>query len=445
MSEVILFRQCLGLNDSKAIQSQVADYSTGKSHMTAVYNMTITDDGCMQTVPALITTLTHTAPVTRLSAGSRLFFGDSVNIYELTTGITVKRFPILDGPIMHTPLDVRVSGSAKVYKSMNPAGAVTEAVAGTNPDQGESVAYAGQPMFDGGFVYGARAYCFKGKFLQYSKAYHYDLWNLGDGFIGHQFNCLQAGAIPGCILVAHAEGVSCYIGGDPLATETMKRFYPCSYEAGTLYSGFISKALGYGHVFLCADGVYMVAADGSISRLTEDNIDYVDVLNSSYSGAFVAGGKYLAYGDQICVEYDFRNKAVMKRASGIASACVLGGAPYLAIGSNIKTPSAIMDTCSCSFTLPYSSLGEVGTRSFDSLYVTGEFNGDLAITLLDQLNPEEPERWVIEVSDLGIVQNKRIKLPKGTVGSKTAFRFEVASGNMRVEEIRASFSAGQRR
>jgi hypothetical protein len=225
----------------------------------------------------------------------------------------------------------------------------------------------------------------------------------------------------------------------------VKRFYPCAYEASTLYSGFISKALGYGHVFLCADGVYMVGSDGAINRLSADNLDYADALNSSYTGAVVAGGKYLAFGDQVTVEYDFRTKTTMKRAPGVAAACVLGDTPYLAIGSAIKTPSTTMDTCSCSFTLPYSSLGAVGTKSFDSLYLTGEFNGDLAITLLDQSNPEEPERWAVEVSELGIVQNKRIKLPKGVVGSKIAFRFEVASGNMRVEEIRASFSAGQRR
>lgn len=445
MSEAILFRQCLGLNDSKAIQSQVSDYKTGKTHLTAVHNMTVTDDGCMQTVPLLATTLTHTAPITRLSAGSRMFFGDGIDIYEDLAGTSVKRFPIIDGPIMHTPLDVRVSGASKVYKSVNPAGAMAESVVGTNPDTGESVAYAGQPLFDGGFVYGARAYGFKGKFLQYSKAYHYDLWNQGDGFIGHQFTCLQGGAIPGCILVAHAEGVSCYIGGDPLDPQTIKRFYPCAYEAGTLYSGFVSKALGYGHVFLCADGVYMVAADGSITRLSADNLDYADTLNSSYAGAVVAGGKYLAYGDQVAVEYDFRTKATMKRASGVSAVCVSGDAPYLAIGSTIKTPSTSMDLCDCSFTLPYSSMGAVGRKQFDNLYLTGEFNGDLTIKLLDQSNPEEPERWTRELSDLGIVQNKRVHLPKGTVGSKTAFRFETTGGNMRVEEIRVTFGAGQRR
>ena len=445
MSEAILFRQCLGFTDSKAIASQVADPKTGKTHLTGVQNMTVTDDGCIQTVPALVPVLAHTAPVTRLSAGQRLFFSDDVDTYEVAGSAAVKRFPLVAGPMLHTPLDVRVSTASKVYKSVNPATAMVEAVVGTDPGPATSVAYAGQPVFDGGFVLGARAYCHKGTFLQYSHEYHYDLWNLGDGFIGHQFECLQAGAIPGCVLVAHAEGVSVYLGGDPLSPEAIKRFYPCGYQAGTLYSGLVSKALGYGHVFLCSDGVYMVGMEGEIFRLSGDNLEYADSLNSSYAGAVVAGGKYLAYGNAVTVEYDFRAKAVMLRAAGVASACVLGDTPYLGYGSAVVKQSDIgMDAVGCSFTLPYSDMGKAGRKQFDSLYLTGEFSGDMEISLLDQENPEEPIRWTLPVALDGVVQNKRVKLPGRTMGSKTAFRFE-SSSSMRIEEIRVVFGAGQRR
>ena len=446
MSEAVLFKTCLGFTDSKAIASQTADPKTGKTHLTAVQNMTVTDDGCIQTVPALVPVLAHTAPVTRVSAGQRLFFSDDVDTYEVVGAAAVKRFPLVAGPMLHTPLDVRVSTATKVYKSVHPAGTVVEAVVGTNPGPSTSVAHAGQPVFDGGFVLGGRVYCHKGKFLQYSKEYHYDLWDLGNGFIGHQHECLQSGAVPGCCLVAHAEGVSVYPGGDPLSPETIKRFYPCGYQAGTLYSGFISKSLGYGHVFLCADGVYMVAADGAIIRLSGDNLDYADTLNISYAGAVVAGGKYLAFGNTVTVEYDFRTKTVMKRAGGVASACVFGDTPYVGYGSTVvKQADTGMDTVACSFTLPYSSMGAAGRKAFDSLYLTGEFAGDLEISLLDQDNPEEPVRWTLPVALEGVVQNKRVKLPGRTVGSKTAFRFEMASGSMRIEEIRVVFNAGQRR
>ena len=455
MPEAILFRQCLGLNDAIAISSQIADPKKGITQLTACSNMTITDDGCIQTVPALSTVLTHTAPITRVSAGQRLFYGDGVDTYELAGSTPVKRFLLLDGPMIHTPLDVRLSGASAVYKSVHPAGAATEALVGANPDQGESIAWAKQPLFGGGFVQGARLFAHKGKYLQYSKAYHYDLWDLGNGFIGHQFDVLQAGAIPGVVLCAHAEGVSVYIG-DLLNPQTVKRFYPCAYIAKTLYSGFVSKSAGYGHVFLCDDGVYMVDLEGSINRLTNNDLDRASVLNSSYSGAVVAGGKYLAFGDTCCVECSLIPQVVgqnskvfpvLLRDSGVASACVLRDTAYLAYGSTLSTipPSGMAATGNCSFTLPYSHMGAEGRKQFDCLYLTGEFNGDLEITLMDQTNPEEPERWTQVASDLGVVQNRRVKLPKGTVGSKCSLRFSIVGGSMRAEEIRTVFSAGQRR
>lgn len=447
--ESLLFKRCLGLNDSKSNLAPGADPKTGETQIIGCSNVTVTYDGFIEKAPALSTVYTHSAPLTRVSAGSRLFFGDGINIYEYVGGASpvATRFPVLDGPIIHTPIDVRVSGATKVYKSASPSGAMTEAVVGTNPDTEESVAWAKQPLFDGGFVHGARAFCHKGKFLQYSKAYHYDLWNLGDGFIGHQFDCLQAGAIPGCMLVAHAEGVSCYIGGDPLDPQTLKRFYPCAYEAGTLYSGFISKALGYGHVFMADDGIYMVDQNGQMVRLTESNLEYADTLNTSYTSAIVYDGKYLAFGNSVCVEYDFRAKAVMLRPSGVAGATVRVDTPYLAYGSTLATISDSQNTAvASSVTLPYAHLGAEGRKSFSDLYFTGRLDGDMEIICRDQSDPEEPERWTLEVSDLGICQNKRIKLPRGMVGSKVSFQFNALAGStFRMEEARVVFEAGNRR
>jgi len=445
MSEVFLFKSCKGYTDSDAIATQGHDPKTGATQLIGCSNMTVTADGAIEKVPALSTVFTHTAPITRMSAGSRLFFGDGTDIYELSGATAAKRFPILDGPIAHTPLDVRVSGTTKVYKSVNPTGTMTEAVVGTNPDPAISTTYAGMPLFAGGFTYNSRLFVHNGKFLQYSKGYGYDLWDIGNGFIGHQFNVLGAGAVPGVVAVVHLEGVSVYLGGDPQDPQTIKRFYPCAYIDKTLYSGFISKALGYGHVFLCTDGVYMVGQDGAISRLTDSNLEDADNLNSSYRGAIISNGKYLAYGDSLCVEFDFRTKAVMLRSSGVASACVLADTLYVAYNSTVSTLSTASDTTSpCSFTLPYATLGAAGRKSFDSLYFTGLIEGDLDITLRDQQDPDEPDRWTITASDLGTVQNKRIKLPRGVVGSKSSFKFET-TGKLRVEEIRVVFDSGNRR
>lgn len=451
MHEAILFKNCLGLNDSKVIASQIADPKTGKTHLTAVQNMTVTDDGCIQTVPALETLINHTLPITRVSAGQRLFFSDDVDTYELIRGSAtpVKRFPLVSGPMLHTPLDVRLSTGSKVYKSVHGNSAMVEALVGTNPNADNSVEYAAMPVFTGGFMANSRAFVIDDKFIRYSMPYHYDLFDLGKDYMAFNLPVLQAGHIPGVYLAAHEYGVTVVMGGDPRdKNQPMQpKFYPCAYEAGTLFSGLISKAMGYGHVFLCADGVYMVGMDGAINRLSADNLDYADELNVTYSGAVVSAGKYLAFGDQVAVEYDFRTKAVMKRASGVSSAYVLGDIPYLAVGNDLVTLPALGmdDSGTCSVTLPFSGLGTPGRKQMDSLYLTGEFKGDLMITLLDQQNPDEPERWTEYASLDGVVQNYRVKLPKGTVGSKVAFRFEMELGSMRVEEIRATFGSGQRR
>lgn len=448
--ESLLFKRCLGLNDSKSNLAPGADPKTGETQIIGCSNVTVTYDGFIEKAPALSTVYTHSEPLTRVSAGSRLFFGDATNIYEYVGGATpvATRFPVLDGAMIHTPIDVRVSGSAKVYKSVNPTGAMTEAIVGSNPDPDDSVAYAKQPLFDGGFVLGARLFGHNGKCLQYSKGYHYDLWDMGNGFVGHQFEILNSGAIPGCICVAHAEGLSVYVGGDPKDLQTIKRFYPCGYIGKTLYSGFISKALGYGHVFTCSDGIYMVGQDGAISRLTGDNLEYADTLNTSYTGAVVAMGKYLAFGNASTVEYDFRVKAVMLRSGGIAGACMWNSeAPYLASGSTLATIGSSQNTAvASSVTLPYAYLGSDGRKSFSDLYFTGRLDGDMEIICRDQSDPEEPERWTLEVSDLGICQNKRIKLPRGMVGSKVSFQFNALAGStFRMEEALVVFEAGNRR
>ena len=440
--EAILFRKCLGYTDSDALSTVQSNPETGETQLTGCSNMTVTDDGAIQTIPATQAVLTHTSPVTSLSAGSRLFFADGIDTYEVVSGSSVKRFPLAVGPMIHTPIDARLSTGTKVYKSANPSGAMTEAVVGANPGPETSVAYAGMPVFGGGFVLGGRLYAHQGKFLHYSEPYRYDLWNQGDGYVPHAENILQSGAVPGCSVSAHAGGVSVTVGGDPLAAAVpVPRRYPCAYLPGTLYSGFLSRSAGYGHVFMCDDGVYMVAVDGAFARISDDALDDAGSLNNVYHGAIVADGKYLAYGDNVAVEFDLSLKAVMLRSSGVTAACVIGDTPHLAVGNSIETPTDTFSASGdCSFTLPCSALGAGGRKTFEALYLTGEFVGELEITLLDHVIDGEPERWTIGQTDLGVVHNHRVKLPRATVGSRTSMRFSISGGGMRVEEVRAMFS-----
>lgn len=442
MPEAILFKTCLGLNNSKATSTQKTDWKTGETQLVGCVNMTTTDDGAVEKAPSFTPLFTHSAPVTRVSAASRTLFGDGVDTYELVGSSAVKRFPLVAGAIMHTLQDTRVVGGAKVYKSADPAGAMAEVVVGTNPGPATSVAHAAMPTFTHGFIAGGRACILSGNFLRYSEPFYYDLWDLGNGFIPHPHACLQGGYVDGCLVVTHAEGVSIYVGDDMARSGLNKRFYGCSYLPGSLYSGDLLKAATRGHMFLCDDGVYTVDSSGEVSRVSQDFSEVASVCGTVV-GSTVVAGKYLVYGTVGAVEYDIKSSKVMLRASGVAGVSRRGMDAIFARGAEVSTYTEADESTLCGFTLPFGTLGSEGRKVFDSLYFTGESTGELEITLLDQ-SQEEPERWTIGVEDLGVVQQRRIKLPKAGVGSKTAFRL-ASTGRLRVEELRVTFSAGARR
>lgn len=444
--ESVLFRKCLGYRDSQSVLSNIHNPDTGETQLIGCLNATVDSFGSILKTPKLSTVYTHTSKITRLSSGSRLFFGDSINVYEYVGGATpvVNRFPILDGPMIHTPIDVRISGATKNYKSKNPSTAMEEIVVGTNPNRATSIEYAKMPLFDGGFVYNARLYTWKDNFLKYSEDYHYDLWNDGDGFIGHSSEIKQAGAIQGVLLVATENEIITYTGTGP--SDFVKKTYNCQYINNTLYSGYISKTSGHGHVFMASDGIYLVDKTGSLSRITENNLENVSALNNSYIRAVVHEGKYLAFGGTSCIEYDFQLKAVMIRSLPATDVCLFDGRLYVSNGDSLFVLETEQDvSIPSSITFPYSNHGADGTKSFSDMYFTGVLEGDMEIVCRDQTNTDEPERWSIEISDLGLVQNKRIKLPRANVGSKISFQLNVSSGStFRAEEIKLVFESGKR-
>lgn len=444
-----LFKRCLGLNDARAFGTQKMitnprDPEVGSVELTDCLNLTTTDDGAVEKIAPFVTAITHSAPITAISAGKRFLFTDGVDTREWTTGTTVvNRFPATTGPMVHTVLDCRVSTASKVYKSVHPAVAMAEAVVGTNPNPATSKAFAGQPAFDHAFTYNAKLYSVNHadpRFLQCCEDYHYDLWNLADGFVGHLMPVLQAGAIPGVMLTLHDSGVTVYPGSGP--ADFAKRFYPCDAIDGTLFSGFISKVYGYGHIFLCSDGVYAVLADGELKNLTVSTAGSIGTLNSSYSCATVQDGKYLVFGNALCIEYDFQTKAVMKRSSGVTSATGWNGINYYAVGSTVATMGTAIDTGSiaASLTLPFSDWGSAGAKSISDFYFTGTIGGDVLLTATDNVG----KSWEVNVSGIGEVSNYRIKTPKGMLGNHISLKIDCTSGAFRMEELAVVVAASKR-
>jgi len=401
-------------------------------------------------LPPLLAALDTGATITQLSAGSRLLFSDGIDTKEwMPNNSVVNRFPATTGPIAHTLVDTRVSAATKNYKSINPTGAKAEAVVGTHTGPATAKRFFAMPLFKQAFIYNAKLYLINKadtRFIQYSEDYAYDLYRLGNNHIGSMFATLQAGAIPGVVLTTHAEGISVYSGMGPLGDGFTKKFYPCAPIDKTLYSGFVSKAYGYSHVFLCEDGVYVVGPDGVPHNVTVEQLTHLEKLNTSYTCATVdQNGKYLAFGNALCLEYDFRNKGLLTRALfGIAGACKWGKTDYFAAGQKIVTPGSAIDVTgsfSCSVTLPYSDLSAKGRKSIAALYFTGTLVGAVTITATDQTGVS----WSREVvEDWVNVANCYIKVPKVFLGNHISFKIECTYGSFRLEELRAEIIASER-
>ena len=462
MSTAILFRKCLGYTDVRAFGTQrmITDPRSqfaGQTELIDCLNLTITPDGCLEKVAPLVPVLMHSAPITNISAGDRFIYQDGIDTKEWDGTQVATIGAVLSGPVVHTPIDVRVSGAAKVYKSTLAGAGLSEALLGdlsNLPDRDKKPYYA-QRAYKQAFTYNGHIYGINAvdpRFLEWSAWTHYDAWAIGDDFQQvHTSPILQAGAIPGALICTHTTGVTVYAGTNP--NDFVKKFYPCKVIDGTLYSGFIgktytngqqSRTYGYCHVFLCADGVHVVTEDGSLINLTEAATNYLDTLNSSYTSATLQGAKYLTFGDNLCIEYDFETNSVLKRSAfGVKSAAIWQKQNYYAVGSTIAITGANNYTTgdfAASLTLPFSDLSTAGTKSVEALYFTGRIDGNILITATDQTGSV----WQISETSPGLVSNYRIKTPRGMLGNHISFKIECTSGAFRMEELRAVMVASKR-
>jgi len=463
MSEAVLFKKCLGLNDTVAFASQKMltdprDEHAGEAELIDSLNLTTTPDGCLEKIPKFTTVLTHSAPITSLSSGERLIFQDAVDTREWDGTNNIQLMPLVGGSVCHTNIDVRVSNSnSKIYKSLNSAPTMQEALIGSlTAIPPTSKTFAKMPPYAQAFVYNAKMYAVNAadpRFLQHSEDYLYDVYNLADNFYGHVDPIINAGAIysekpgdSGCILCMHNEGVTLYDGSGP--SDFTTKFYSCHPYKETMFSGFISKAYGYGHIFLCADGIFFIDPSGNVTNLTLNTLQHIDTLNDSYYDAVVQEGKYLAFGNKVCIEYDFRTKTALKREPfACVGATTWNNVNYFATGNTLVTPSTQPDTDSYAMmVLPFNNLGAQGAKIFDAFYFTGIIEGEVLITVSDNAsNTGDPvEAWSVPISSVGRVSRMRMKTPRVRTGNHVSIKIECFSGQFRIEELRASFVGSQR-
>ena len=451
VKESVIFTKCLGLNDIVSLGSQKHNIETGETELIDCLNVTTTRDGCIEKTPGYSTVISHSAQVVDVSGYARFLFADAIDTNEWDGSAVTKPFQLVTGPICHTPIDVRISNGVSVYKSLN--GSLTSSTTGLGDISAIPITakrFSPMPDYIKAFVYNAKLYTVEpttNKFMQYSEDYHYDVFSLGDGFIPSSSPILDAGYVysqkpdaNGCIIWMHSDAVSVLDGAGP--HDFTNNYYPCLPIDRSLYSGWISKALGYGHVFMCDDGIYMVSDDGVISNMTIGQTSHLKGLNASVYGATVQDGKYLAYGDSVCVEYDFFTKTVMKRsAENIVAATEWQGSSYFAKGSTVsRLDSPMTSAQAATMSFPYSYFGVQGAKYVSDMYITGRFDDSLTITATDQNGTS----WEIEAEGIGICSNHRIKTPRKVMGTRISITLTSSTGPFRLEELRANIIESQR-
>ena len=190
---------------------------------------------------------------------------------------------------------------------------------------------------------------------------------------------------------------------------------------------------------MCSDGVYIVTTDGKLTNLTVDNTDKLDVLNTVYHTVKVVDGKYLAFGDSVCVEYDLKVKGLYTRSNdGIKCSGIYQNTTYFGSGLDVvylDTENDNLLSIPISVQLPYNDFGIPQYKQFRFLYLTGTITGSATVTVRNQYGDSVTK----DISNIGYVQNYKIDSIRTCKGPKLSVEFNCTSGMFRLEELRGAY------
>lgn len=442
-TEVILFSKCTGINDSTETTGPQHSVE-GVTDLRDSLNVTTTPEGKLIKVPALTAVATASVEnITDIVASNDFVYAHyNDGLFKLSGNVltAVTNCPTLsDGvkvPYIKTPQDLRFSVGNSGYKIKTASSAVELLTIGDYTGPATSKQFSKMPVFTGGFVLGPKLYTKYGKFLQFSEDYFYDLFNAADSHIGSNYTVLQCGQIPGCIITTHAEGVTGYFGTGP--HNFRKEFFPCKYIQGTLYSGNINKLEAKAHVFMCADGFYALTADGKLTNMSVEKTDKLNLLNTEYKTVVCVDGKYLAYGNLLCVEFDMQTKGMYYRGTnGVVCGDSFNGVAYLGSGKSVNkfetTDNA--DTSQCIVKLPYSDMGNTSDKQIRFLYFTGTLGTSTTFNVRNQFGVLASK----VVTATGYVQNYKIEGLRLCKGPKLSVEIISDIGYFKLEELRAVY------
>jgi hypothetical protein len=433
--------QCTGLNDS--IETTDQTYTAeGVTDLRDCLNVTVTPSGKLVKINQLSQVLA-VADTVDISAGTDMFVtaGTVLKKFDGTNLVTLTGTPTFNnskGKFIHTPIDSRFEVAAvDPYVSKNGTTTAAACALGTYAGPQTFKSFSRMQDFDFGFVFSGRLFTVKGKFLQFSEKYNYDVFNVADDYFGFKDEILQAGQIPGCIILMHKDSITTLVGSD--VGNFIKTTHACRPLVGTLWSGTATKVVEDVHVFTCADGIHIVGADGKLANLSVERTDRLDRLNTVYNTAIVTvDGKYLAYGDSCCIEYDFVVKSVLIRnTQSILASCRHKGEDYFATPTGIYRQSGTMDATSiCTVALPYNDFGNALTKHIRYIYFTGELTGAAEFITRNQFGGAVTH----QVNNLGYVQNHKIGSFRTCRGNKLSVEINVTDGRFKLEELTASYT-----
>ena len=393
--EAILFQTCKGLNDTGTVLTANVDTKTGDSDLrdsdgvTIDYNGNLISSfglGLVAELPGNIVALSTNATASShdrcvLQAGNKLYDWDGSNFTVIQIVVaTVLTDVVITGvaKICQTNTDVRYNNNGTVYRIPNHSNiAVLATVGDTSFLPPTSKVYNGMPAFNGGFTANGRLYTWVGDFIQYSEMWAYDVWNLADNHMYMNSEILQAGYIPGCMVIMCAEKFVVLTGTGP--HDFVYNEYPTRTKVNTLWSGWADK-LGYGHILCSSHGIVIVTQDGKVNHVTETRVE--NAFDGNFVGASANDAKYIAMGDALNIEYDFVNKCALTTTKPHVDFVTEFQEDFLFAEGNKLYIQTEQVKVHCWLLLPFTDMGSKWNKRINRLYISGEFVGDLTLTVL---------------------------------------------------------------
>lgn len=398
MKTATVVTKVLGINDS-GVGNAVVNSDTGECEVSQCVNMIPNESGYLTMAPERRFFATAPAVITAVFSGyGRTFVQCGTVLYRLDGDVfTAITAPNLVGTVagVVTEIDMRYVSNSVTYKVVHGSNAASACVAGVHVNPDKVITYSAMPAFSKAFTHGGSLFVATGEFVRSSEVNYYDCWDLTDTYVWAGSGIIDAGSIPGCIVLLTARKAIVITGYNKRDFKYSE--YVLSPVANTLWSGY-SSDIGYFHMFIAEDGVYIVTPEGKLSNTSKHKCNK-STFSGTFNGAAVTELGYFAYSDIGCVHQSLVSAGYFK-ASCAGTLCsnglVYDGDCLYTIGGTWRDGK---------FVLPPMTFGTEHKKRVRALYITGVIIGAVVVVL------ETDDGAVSGVAETftGLVQSARMQ------------------------------------